>query len=217
MKKTAIIVLLAVAAITATANAKLITIGLTAEVNDVADYDGLLGDIVQVGDIITGTYTYDTSMTPASSSSTGAHYVFNSSDAGVILEINDLTFQTDSTNVDFQMGVVDEVGDLAWDQLWFRSHNNLPMAEEIGIGISMNLTDHIGNANNGTTLPTVPPVLQNFDYNNLRIEGLIPATDISSKQHFVINSEVTSVWLIPEPGTLVLLAIGGAMLRRRIS
>lgn len=218
MSRIAIITVLAAAVLVVlapTTQGQLIEIGLIAEIYLVEDYDNLLGGNVQVGDLITGSYTYDSSMTPASTSPTGALYVFNSSDVGAVLETNGLTFQTDSSNVDFQMGIANESGPLSWDGLWFRSHNNLSLADDIDIDISFTLTDYSGTANEDTNLSTDAPILQNFDVNCLRIEGLIPATDTSSKQHFIINAEVTSAWLIPEPGTLVLLAIGSVMFRRR--
>ena len=58
---TACLCMLAVSVCTPPAGAELIIIGITGEVTTVADWDGFLGGAVQEGDIITGTYTYDTS------------------------------------------------------------------------------------------------------------------------------------------------------------
>ena len=58
---TACLCMFAVSVCAPPAGAELIIIGITGEVDKALDWDGFLGGAVQEGDVITGTYTYDTS------------------------------------------------------------------------------------------------------------------------------------------------------------
>ena len=83
------------------AEARLITIEIEAVVDSVSDEGDYLEGKVQAGDIITGWYTYDSSVTRLP----GERYQFDSPPCGVFLSGDGFDFQTDPSSVHFEMGI----------------------------------------------------------------------------------------------------------------
>jgi len=190
----------------APAQAALITIEIEAVVDSVDDPFGYLEGKIIVGDIITGSYTYD-SLTPDSNPwPTLGRYEYHAPPYGIFLSVGGFEFETNPGNVDFFISIEnDHPPD---DNYLVRSHNNLPLSNGTLIGgISWLLNDPTGNALSSTDLLTTAPVLDDWGFNRLTVNGGTPAIP------FGILSHVTSA--IPEPGTIMLLGLGGLMLRRR--
>ena len=192
--------------------AALITIEIEAVVDRVDDPHGYLEGKIIVGDIITGAYTYDSS-TPdqdwlwGSPSDIVGRYHHFAPPYGISLTVGDFVFQTDPSNVNFLIGIVNDnqSGDDIYGLL---SYNNLPLSDGTLVGgISWTLEDSTGSVFSNDSLPTTAPVLDDWGFNRLTVNGGTPAIP------FGILSHVTSA--IPEPATILLFGLGTMLLRKR--
>ena len=190
--------------------ATIITINLTAEVTQVDDLAGeLLEGQVNVGDTITGSYTYDSTTPDSSPSETVGSYWHLSSPCGISLSVGGFVFQTDSDNVYFLVQILND--HLGNDGYLLRSYYNLPLSNGVWVEhISWQLDDYTATALSSTDLPTTPPVLEDWAYSPAQL-----GIKLGSKGYAGLYGEVTSVELVPEPGTVFLLGLGGLALIRR--
>ena len=203
-----IAVIFALAFCVPSARAALITIEITAEVDSVRDEDNYLEGRINPGDIITGTYTYE-STTPDSnpSSTVEGHYWHYAPPAGVSLTAGGFNFTTDPSNVEFLVLIANNSSSGA-DIYTFCSYNNLPLSNGVSIDyIYWELKDATTTALSSKALPTTPPILDNWQSNRL---SLLP--DPREYRSFGIEAHVTSA--IPEPGTILLFALGALFLRK---
>lgn len=191
---------------TGSLRAELITIHLTAEVTYVDDLADLLEGMVTVGDIITGSYSYDSDTLDTNPLDTvGAYWHYNAP-YGFNLSTDSLVFQTDPDNVYFLVSVLND--HTGMDAYLLRSYSNLPLSNGVLVDhISWQLDDYSATALSSDALPTTPPVLEDWGFDwGLRIE-------FGFKGSSKIRAEVTSA--IPEPATVLLLTLGSLLLSRR--
>ncbi len=185
-----------------TSEASLITIEITAEVTEVRDVDNLLEGGISVGNIITGTYTYESS-TPISDPSIYWPAIYEQSvqGCGFSLSGGDFEFRTDPDNIDFRISITDNALTVrGYDRYAVVGVNNLPLSNGVPVYlINLSLSDYSETALSNKTLPVVAPNLEDWDYSNLFVEG-------PQESYFYIKSNVTSI--TPEPATLLLLGIG---------
>ncbi len=194
--------------------AKLIPIAINAEVTSVWENLGALEGRVNVGDLITGVYVYD-SATPDSypdlSKNIGL-YEHYTSPAGITLTIGGFVFMTDPANVDFSIYIINDppvIGGLQ-EGYDIESRNNLPLPNGVLVGsISLSLRNYAGDVLSTDALPTTAPVLDDWNLGReLAVGGI--------GRSFVVDARMTSMVLIPEPATLMFLGLGGlALLRNR--
>lgn len=220
MSRNAIIRLLSVvvlAALVPATHGQLIEIGLTAEVYGVEDFNNLLDGLIQAGDTITGSYTYDSEAvdTMPNDPSTG-NYEFVGLEFGISLAINGLEFRTTPYGY-YGVGIGNDLPrnnpDVTRDIYTVGSYDNKLLSNGTPVDqIYWQLTTYSGLAIADISLPTQAPNLSDWT-NGLIISGSIPDT----KQRYSIGAEVTSAWLIPEPATLILLGLGSLLIRKRIS
>ena len=195
------------------AQAEPITIAIEAVVDRVDDPSSYLGGKIKTGDIIAGTYTYDSSTLDSNPSPSVGDYQHFDPPAGIFLSVGGFDFQTDPANVYFLIEVANDHPwfdpDINKDNYLLISYNNLPLSNDTLVDdISWQLDDRSGQALSNTSLPLTAPVLGDWqDGNSLRVEGVPRQTD------FFIDAHVISA--IPEPGTLILLSLGGLLLRFR--
>jgi len=201
------------------ADAALITIGLTAQVDNVSDPYNLLENKIHVGDTITGFYTYDSTPDSIEYYPDTRGYLYLGSHYGMTLMDNGITFQTDHTNVNFVIGVSNDSqgndGYSAGSKYNLMLINNVLANDVILNMFFWQLTDNFGAAISTTDLPVTPPDLSKWPFNNLHISG--GANDGTAPYYdkpFWINGHVTAVSLIPEPASLCFLAFGGLILCR---
>jgi len=192
--------------------ATIITINLTAEVTQVDDLaDGLLEGQVNVGDTITGSYTYDSTTPDSNPLEAVGSYEHSSPPYGINLSVGGFVFQTDPDNVYFLVTIRNN--HLGCDGYSVRSYNNLSLSNGVWVEhISWQLDDYTATALSSTDLPTTPPVLEDWAYSPAQL-----GIELGSKGYAGLYGEVTSVELVPEPGTVFLLGLGGLVLIRRRS
>jgi len=189
------------------AEAALVTIEIEAVVDYVEDKgpgDGYLEGKISPGDIITGTYTYDSDTPDSNPSATVGRYEHSTPPYGIFLSVSGLDFKTDTSNVGFSVVIVNDstTGGLH-DAYGLRSYNNLPLSSGVNVDIILWwLEDNSASALSSTDLTATAPVLEDWQGNRLCVEAL---------RAFSIDAHVTSA--IPEPATIALLGLGGLMLR----
>jgi len=192
MKKTAaIIITVLLLANGSPAQAEVITIAIEATVDWVDDPCDYLEGNITPGDIITGTYTYDSDTANSSTTPTVGSYWHYDSPFGMELNAGGFEFKTDPANVEFLVQIVNDHGVLEYDGYLLRSYNNLPLSNGVPVDhISWQLDDYSGQAISSTDLTTSAPVLANWDQPiGLRLE---------SDRRFHVQSQVTSAYVIPE-------------------
>ena len=193
----------------------LVIVEFTAEVSDVVDSYGFMQGIVNIGDIVTGTYTYDTS-TPDSSPFLGiGRYEYYTPPSGIFIHVGGFKSKTDPDNTDFVVTTENDAYLINGTRDSFRleNNNNLPFGSDIIIDmISLYLGVHNGNALSSDALPTVAPVVADWQLLRVYVGGYVP--HIRPKGFYFIG-DITSAHLIPEPATVLLLGMGCMVLLRR--
>ncbi|MHC4656224.1 MAG: PEP-CTERM sorting domain-containing protein [Planctomycetota bacterium] len=185
--------------------AEIVTIYLTAEVTHVGDTADLLEGKVTTEDIITGSYTYDSDTPDSEPLSTGGVYWHYNPPCGINLSVGGFVFQTDPDNVELLFGI--DNGTYGHDAYHVTSYNNLPLSNGVEINaIVWQLDDYTETALSSDSLPTTPPVLDDWDGNYLLL-ACGPYSVVT------VGARVTSA--VPEPATFLLLALGSLLLTRR--
>ena len=190
------------------AQATLITIAIEAEIDYVSDPHNFFGGNINVGDIIKGSYSFE-STTPDSSpiDPIQGNYWHYAPPAGIELNIDGFNFMTDPFNTAFRI-VIRNNTPSGNDIYGFESSNNLPLSNGTQVDyISWSLKDNTGSAVSSDALPTAFPFLGDWQENRLLISG--PDRDAS----FSINAHVTSA--IPEPTMIILIGLGSLFLKKR--
>lgn len=157
--------------------AESITINITAEVATVDDMGNTLGGAIEVGDIITGQYIYESTTLDTNLSATVGDYWHNTSPYGISLEVNGLFFATDPEDVQFLVEIVnDHYYQGGWDNYLLRSYNNLPLPGGIIVDhISWQLDDPTATALSSDALLIDPPILEDWQsIFGISITGFIP-------------------------------------------
>ena len=190
------------------AEATLITIEIEAvvdSVEDLGDGDGYLEGNIEVGDIITGSYIYDSSTLDSDPLDLiQGNYWHYALPAGISLTVGGFEFQTDPTDVQFRVAIRND--NLSGDDIyWIHSDKNLPLSNGTPVDyVSWGLKDHTGSVFSSDSLPITAPILNQWQENRLRIE---------TSRAFYVHGHVTSA--IPETATVLLFGLGGLLLRIR--
>ena len=223
MNRNAIITVLAVTVLAAMAPAtqgQLIENGLTAEIDNITDAGGLLQGILQTGDILQGSYTYN-SATPDKypASDTDGDYIHRDAAYGITLNGgNGAIFQSDSSNLNFQIQIRDNDQAKPGDRYVAWSQHNLSLYD--GVEVNTIWCEFLAasyDVLDSDALPDYPPNLDNWSESFIFINGRTIDADGKIVDYFEITAQITSVTLIPEPATLILLGLGGMLIRKRIS
>lgn len=142
------------------ARAEPVCVNIRAEVEFVDDPTDILGGAIGDGDIITGTYVYESTTPDSNSSPTVGDYWHTDAPYGVTLNAGGLTFRTDPNDVNFLVEIVNDHGVPASDNYLFRSYTNIfDVGSNSENHISWQLDDPTLGALGSEALPGVPPVL----------------------------------------------------------
>ena len=184
-----------------------VTIYIKAEVDSVEDTYNYLEGKINVGDIITGYYTYESTTVDTNPLPDGADYWHYSPPAGIYLTAGGWNFQTDTSDVEFHVALRNDVQSEVKDIYAIASYNNSELANGSPVDkISWQLNDYSGTALSSDALPLTAPVLSDWQFNLLRIIG-------EKSNFFGIDAYVTSA--IPEPSSILLIALGTLFLCRK--
>ena len=207
-------VVLGAAVFSAPAEATLVTIGIEGVVDLVGDPYGYLGGAIRVGDTISGWYRYD-SDTPdqdwlwGSASEMVGRYHHFAPPYGISLTVGDFVFQTDPSNTDFLLSIVNN-NQSGEDIYSLNSYNSVPLADGTFVGgICWELRDYTGTLFSSDTLPASAPLVDDWAFNRLDFGGG------TFGQAFAGIGHVTSAVSVPEPASVILLAMAGFLVRRR--
>jgi hypothetical protein len=215
MKNRAIILLtglVLVLAVPAT-HAAIIKVEIQATITGIMDQANILGSSVSVGDEITGWYAYDAPALPSEIFGNAAWYTFNSVPYGMFFTVGGFNFETDINNSCLEVGVQNNNPDL--DIFSLTSMNNISVSGMPIDSINWQLDDYTMLALDSYDLPIEAPVLTNWSYNYLRIDGTTEYINPVDKKSLGIQAVVTSAVLVPEPITIFLLATGSIAIRFR--
>jgi hypothetical protein len=182
-------------------HAEPVVIAITADVALVDDRSSLLDSAVNVGDIITGTYVYESTTLDTNSLPTVGVYQHSTAPFGITLNVGGLEFRTDPANVNFLVEIVNDHGESPSDNYQLISYLNLfdVSAPESAPGrpaenyISWQLDNPTATALSSEALPTVPPTLADWGAFN----GLDIVSD-SGLYRFLIRAEVAAATLITD-------------------
>jgi len=148
----------------------------------------------------TGSYTYDSSTIDSG----GGNYV-HSWPYGINLVIGGYEFKTAPNHTGkFVISILDEYQPPfanIHDDYWVKSYENMPLANGMIIeAIEWTLLDGSRTALSSSALLVVPPDLNDWSLNYLRIYG--------SGRELLIQGTVTQAVLIPEPLMISMMAMG---------
>ena len=190
--------------------ATLVEIGITAKVWQVDDRANLLEGKIQVDDIITGIYRYDSETPNTSTESNAGLYMHYSMPYGIEIYGGGYTFKTDPDNVEFKVAIGNNY--YSKDYYIINSRNNVNLSNGIGVEmISWQLEDDTMTAISNTILPVTPPNLDIWDsISGLEITGEKVGSNYDT---FRISSNVISA--VPEPSMMALFLLGAILTKRR--
>ena len=185
-----------------------ITIGLTGKVSIINDLSNRFGGQIHLKDKVTATYSYESTTLDSNPSDPAiGDYWHYTAPYGISVHIGDFVFETNENNVRF---LVEIVNDQSGDSYLVRSESNICSTAVLVDTIYWALADYGGTALLSDALPTTMPNLD--DWNNMNVLSI---SGPSREAPFWIAVEVTSTVLVPEPATLLLLACGFILFKRR--
>jgi hypothetical protein len=190
------------------AKATVIRIEIEGVVDSIMDDGNYLEGEIKVGDSIGGFYVYESTTPDTNPSIYVGDYQHNVPPYGISLSVGGFEFKTNPANMDFNVEIINEStsGGLH-DAYGVLSGSNLALSNGTIVDhISWWLGDSSATALSSIDLPTTAPVLSAWQSRNwLRLDG--------QRGLYIVDGHVTSA--IPEPGTLLLLSLGGLFLRKR--
>ena len=207
-KAAAIIITVLLLAVASPVQAEIIRIAIEATVDWVDDQGDYLEGNITPGDIITGTYTYDSDTADSNPSSTVGDYWHYNSPFGISLNVGGFDFKTDPTDVEILIEVINNStsGELH-DGYGVLSYNNSPLSNGVPVDmVSWWLRDNTANALLSDALLITAPVLDNWEQPwGLRLE---------SDRRFMVNADVTSAFVVPEPASIIAFGYAFIVLRK---
>jgi hypothetical protein len=192
----------------------LVVVRFTAELTGVRDDWGLLQGRINIGDTITGTYTYDTSIPDAYPNPSAARYEYYAPPSGISVQAGGFVSRSNPDNTYFFVEIEDDAHLVAGTRDTFSSasENNLPFGSDVFVDkILLDFEDYSGHALSNDALPTVAPILTDWPLAKIEMGGYDPE---HGRRLFTFEGNITSASLIPEPATLGVLGLGGVALLR---
>jgi hypothetical protein len=167
----------------------IVTIFFTAEVSEVEDTAGHLNGL-KPGDLLTGFYSYDVTTPDSNSLTTVGDYWHYTAPAGIVVCGNGLVFETDPTNVEFLVEIVNDHGTVSpKDNYLVLSYVNRPLPTVDVDYIAWQLDDPSAAAVASDALPAVPPDLEDW----MSVFGLAIESPYWEEEPFRLRAHVIAV------------------------
>ncbi|UCC28835.1 MAG: PEP-CTERM sorting domain-containing protein [Phycisphaerales bacterium] len=177
------------------------TFEFAGEITYVADDDGLLGGAVAVGSPFSGLYTFE-STTPDSDLDEPRRGLYADTISFVSGEIAGIPFLGPLAPTDFVD--VRDFPNTSFDHYLVYAEVELLST---ALDFKLRLGDQSGTAFQSDSLPLVPPDLALFDSTRFAV--------FDGSETIPLRVEGYVTWLVPEPGTVVLLAFATLIILRR--
>jgi len=200
---TGAVVLLALSIISPSARAGFVTFAFEGEITSVRDDNGLLGAAVEVGTPFSGVYTFDSATPDTDPNPRGGVYENAITDFSGLVGGIPFEGPGDSVNT---IEIRDDWGDPPRDQYVVFIETTLVGHE---LETLLGLYDITGLPLVGTNLSSVPPDPALFEYSVFRV------FDSSEQLGISLRGDVTSLALVPEPATVIMLGLGTWLVSRR--
>lgn len=197
------------------ASGELITIRFTGRVTGITDKEDsyTYDQFIHVGDLFEGTYSYD-SEAHNSSSVSGEGLYASGSPAEIRLTLGGFTFRTVASHPNYlRITVRDDFSEAPYDQYIVESPRNEPLSTGLAVHtIKWELKGGTAPLSSAA-LPLTAPDPEAWSYNVLSIGcGGLPEVPYT----LIIKGQITDAELVvPEPGTVLLLAFRAAVFCRR--
>lgn len=146
-----------------------VTVTVTAQVDYVYDYQGVVGSEVTEGQLIQGTYTFDTAALDQDPSPETGFYSSNTTGSGFDLSTGRFRFVTDPSHPNIGISILDETNGI--DSYHVYSNQITTANGAIIYLISLDLFDPTETALSDALLHNVPPPLDAFADRTLTISG----------------------------------------------
>jgi hypothetical protein len=191
------------------ARGAIVSVEIIGQVTYVDDRDEVLGGQIQANDIFVGSYSYDPFLPDSNPLAGVGEYEHLSSPFGITLNINGLLFASNPQDVHCLIELYNDYG--STDRYMISSTSNLPV-DGVEVGqILWQLNDSNCTALNSDALLMTAPVLSDWQSNNFRITcGNDGATRIGGT-----ITDAYTVYVVPEPTTVILMGFGAVVLCRR--
>jgi hypothetical protein len=172
------------------------------------------GGFFNVGTPVTGWYCFNTN-SPDFNPNTKLIQTYSIGNPyGFKIVINGITFSTDNASMLFS-------NDNSGEDRYQVNATGLPLTPSGSFSGSENMNNISGTLmlvdnsqryfpGSEVFVPMTTPSLSQFDYTKIRFSA-----DISSTWDLYFTAQITELTAIPEPGTILLLGLGAALLRRK--
>lgn len=187
-----------------------LTVNVTAHVTSIDDAANILGGQLSVGQTVTGTYTYETSVADQEPHWAYGHYPQYPAQARTRLSAGSLVFESDSASPGWGYNMWTHSRETDSDHSYFRigSLGNKPLANGASVRVlDFNFTDPAGNAPLSDALPIGAPDLASFPTRSISVAG-----DLNGDIYHVAL-QIDAVEAAPPPGSLVLSPASGSFVR----
>ena len=178
------------------ASAESVTVNLTARVTSIWDYTNALNGQIQIGQLVSGSYTYATNLTDHNASPSIGVYRPPPGQASTRFSVGSLVFESRSVPDEPTFDIFTHAGspsggDYSYFHLSSRWNQPLPngfIVQDIGIYFG----DPNGHAPTSDALPTGAPDIQDFPERSIALGGYD-----DEGAPFSINAEIESVEFVP--------------------
>jgi len=222
---TTVVVSAVVVSIAQPALGYVVTVQVEGVVTEVQTWSGLeLDSSVSVGSVMTGSFTYDSEAPDENLGENGLYWLNSFS-----MSVGNYTFTRDPENAEYvyfhimMPGFIVEPGQFRYEIRNFFDSDPLFYGPCYLDGQPTTLEDldlptrgmgiYLEGDNDGTITSALPNENTFPDLSVFTIKRFEVSNDIGPS--FGIGAEITSITVIPEPGTVLLLGLGGLALRRK--